>query len=258
MRVAAGTVLVAAIVLASAPADAGTTRPLLGLTATPARVELAGSGSALVRIANPGKSTVVVDVARAGFSLDRRGRPGVSEHVGPRSAVPWLSVRPQRFALRAGAGRLLQVRSRLPRHVEPGDHDAVVLLVTRRVRGQAVALRMRIGIVVRVRAPGKVVRRMVLRGARVRRVGRTRLLELLVVNRGNVTETLDRSTVGVVLRHGSTRARLHPEARELRPRTSGLVQVLYRGRLRGWVTAGVRIAAEPGGRVVTRSFRIRL
>ncbi len=258
MRAAAGAVLVAAIVLASAPADASTTRPLLGLTATPARVELAGSGLALVRIANPGRTAVVVDVARAGFSLDRRGRPHVSAHGGPRSALRWLSVRPRRFALRAGGSRLLQVRSRLPRRVEPGDHDAVALLVTRRVRGQAVALRMRIGIVVVVRAPGRVVRRVVPRRLHVRRAGRRRVLELLVVNRGNVTETLDRSTVRVVLRHGSTRARLRPEARELRPRTSGLVQAPYRGRLRGWVTAGVRITAEPGGRVVARTFRIRL
>jgi hypothetical protein len=258
MRAAAGTMLVAAIVLASAPAGASTTRPLLGLTATPARVALAGSGEALVRVANPGTSPVVVDVGRAGFSLDRRGRPRVTRHGGPRTAIPWLTVRPRRFALRGGSSRLLHVRSRLPARAEPGDHDAVVLLVTRRVHGRAVALRMRIGIVVRVRAPGRVVRRMVLRHAHVRRVDRTRVLELLVVNRGNVTETLDRSNVRVVLTHGAARARLRAAPRELRPRTTGLLQLPYRGRLRGWVTARVRIAAEPGRRVVARTFRIRL
>ena len=54
--------------------------------------------------------------------------------------------------------------SRLPMTVEPGDHDALVLLTTRPRRGPAVAVRMRIGVVVVVRAPGRVVRRLALRG----------------------------------------------------------------------------------------------
>jgi hypothetical protein len=259
MRNAAGIALAAAVlVLASAPAGAGTTRPLFGLTATPARISLAGSGLAVVRVANPGRSAVVVDVGRSGFSLDRRGRPRVVRHGGPRAATAWLSVRPRRFVLRAGTSRLLRVTSRLPRRVEPGDHDAVVLLTTRRVRSEAVALRMRLGIVVRVLAPGRVVRRMVIRRLHVRRARRTRVLELLVANRGNVTETVDRRTVHVVLQRASAHAAPRPEARELRPRTGGVIQLPYRGRLRGWVTAHVRITMATGGRVIARTFRIRL
>lgn len=258
MRHATGIALAAALVLVPAPAGAGTTRPLVALTATPARVALPGAGRATVRVANPGRSAVVVDVGRAGFSLDRRGRPKVLRVGGARAATTWLALRPRRFVLRPGAVRVLGITSRLPRRVEPGDHDAVVLLTTRRLRGHGVALRMRLGVVVVVRAPGRVVRRVLPRRLRVGRVGRSRVLELLVVNRGNVTETLDRRTVHIVLRRSSRRAWPRAEARELRPRTNGLVEVPYRGSLRGWVTARVRIAPEPGWPAVVRTFRIRL
>ena len=48
------------------------------------------------------------------------------------------------------------------------------------------------------------------------------------------------------------------EPRELRPRTSGVVQLRYGGRLRGRVTAQARIVGPPGIRQVARTFRIRL
>jgi len=84
-----------------------------------------------------------------------------------------------------------------------------------------------------------------------------RLFELLVANKGNVTETLGRGQVDVVLaRAGRTIARLRPVPRELRPRTSGLVQLRYRGSIRGVVAVRVRIAA--GRTTVLRTFRIRL
>lgn len=83
------------------------------------------------------------------------------------------------------------------------------------------------------------------------------MLELLVVNRGNVTETLDRGRVRIFQR-GTSRASVAADARPLRPRTSGIVRFRYRGRLRGWVTVQARIAAEPGGPRATRTFRIKL
>ena len=94
-------VLLAALVLAPASAGASTTRPPLGLTATPAHVALAGFGRAMVRVTNPGASPVVVDVARAGFALDLRGRPKVVSRGGTRAASSWLTVRPPRFVLAA-------------------------------------------------------------------------------------------------------------------------------------------------------------
>ncbi|HET6683255.1 MAG TPA: hypothetical protein VFG75_06120 [Gaiella sp.] len=248
----------AAVVLAPASAGASTTRPMLALTATPARVALAGSGLATVRVVNPGRGPVFVDVARAGFSLDRRGRPKIARRGGLRAATAWLAVRPRRFVLHPGASRLLTVRSRVPRRAEPGDHDALVLLTTRRRRSGGVAVRMRIGVVVVVRAPGRVIRRLALRRVHVRRGRRVRLVELVVANRGNVTETLERGQIRVELRHGGARASLRSEPRELRPRTSGVVQLHYAGRLRGWVTARAWVVGPPGANSLVRTFRIRL
>jgi hypothetical protein len=256
MKMCAAALALAAVVLVPASAGAGTNRPPLALTATPARVALAGSAVATIRVANAGTSPVVVDVARAGFALDLRGRPKMLARAD--GAASWLSVRPGRFVLPAGTSRSLAVASRLPARVEPGDHDALVLLTTRPRRGAAVSMRMRIGIVVVVRVPGHVVRRLVVRGARVRHAAGHRIVEVAVVNRGNVTETLDAGRVHVVLTRRGTTVRLRATSRELRPRTRGLVELPYRGRLSGWVTARVQIAAPPGGQPVQGVFRMRL
>ena len=251
-------VLLAALVLAPASAGASTTRPPLGLTATPAHVALAGFGRAMVRVANPGASPVVVDVARAGFALDLRGRPKVVSRGGARAASSWLTVRPPRFVLAAGASRSLMLSSRLPSRVEPGDHDALVLLTTRPRRGSGVLVRMRIGIVVVVRAPGRIVRRLSLGPLRVRRERGARILELDVRNRGNVTESLERGDVGLTLRRGSAEIRVRAEPRDLRPRTGGIVQFRYRGALQGWATATARITGKPGRAAVSRTYRVKL
>jgi len=246
------------LVLVPAPAGAGTTRPPLGLAVTPARVALAGTGRATVRVTNPGVRAVVVDVARAGFSLDLRGRPHVVARAGVRSARPWLTVRPGRFVLPAGATKWLTVASRLPRRAEPGDHDALVLLTTRPWRSAGVAVRMRIGVVVVVRAPGRIVRSVAIRGLRIRRARRARTLELVLANRGNVTETIHAARVRLVLVCKGARSSVRAETRELRPRTNGVVQLPYRGRLVGWVTARVRLTLEPGRPVLSRTFRVKL
>ncbi len=250
----------AALVLVLAPASAGasTTRSPLGLTVTPARVALLGTGQASVRITNPGLGTVVVDIARAGFSLDLRGRPHVVSRAGRRSATSWLSVRPGHFVLPTGATRWITVSSLLPRRTEPGDHVALVLLTTRPWRSGGVAVRMRIGVVVVVRAPGRVVRSVGLRALRVRRAGHARTLELVLANRGNVTETIDASRIRLSLVRKGVRSSLRPETRQLRPRTSGVVLFRYRGKRSVWATARVRLALEPGLPVVTRTFRVKL
>ena len=197
-----------------------------------------------------------VDAERAGFSLDLRGQPRVARSAG-RAATSWLAVRPARFVLGAGASRSLIISARLPPRVEPGDHDALVLLTTRPRSGPGVAVRMRIGVVVVVRAPGRVVRRLALGGLRARPARGARVLELWLANRGNVTETLTRGRVRVILTRGPATAGLSAPARILRPRTSGIVELPYRGGLRGWVTARASIVT-PGQPVVRRSFRVRL
>lgn len=242
-----------ALVLALAGTSAA--RPPIALTASPARVTLLGSGETAIQVRNTGSTPVVVDVARAGFRLDLRGRPRI---VPPGAADRWLRMRPRRLALAPGGLASLTVAARLPRRAEPGDHDALVLLTTRPRRAAGVAVRMRLGIVVVVRAPGRIVRRLELRGLRVRRAGRARMLELLVVNRGNVTELLRRGRVTLTLRRpGHAPWRLRPETRKLRPRTRGILEFRYRGGLRGWLTVQARVSAG-NGVVARRTYRIRL
>jgi hypothetical protein len=235
----------ASLVLVPAAAGASAGRPSIALTASPARVTLLGSGQARVQLSNRGSRPVVVDVARAGFALDLRGRPRIMPPGRARAADSWLTLRPRRLVVASRGSASLTVAAKLPRRVEPGDHDALLLLTTRPHLTGGVAVRMRIGVRVVVRAPGAIVRRLDLRQLLVRRAGHTRLLELFVVNRGNVTETLLRAHVELTLRRpGQGQSRVRPRSRELRPGTRGIVQFVYRGRLRGRVSARVTIALE--------------
>ena len=219
-----------AVAFALVPAAAGTSAPAparpLALTAAPARVAFRGGGDATVRIRNTGTRRVVVEAALAGFALDLRGRPHVVARRHARSAAPWLTLRPARFTLTPHSVAHLHVTARLPRRVEPGDHDALVLLSTRPVARARVAVRLRLGVVVLVRAPGTVVRRVQLGRLRVGRRRGKRALELIVANAGNVTErllhvhaVLSRPSTG---RHVTTVA---AAARDLRPRTRGLFEL---------------------------------
>jgi hypothetical protein len=257
MRRTAG-LLLAALVLVPASAGTSTARPPLALTATPAHVSIAGSGRATVHVANPGTAPLVVQASRAGFSLDLRGWPQIVPRDGRDAPARWLTVQPGTFVLPAGSSRALTVSSRLPARVEPGDHDALVLLTTRPRRSAGVAVRLRVGVVVVVRAPGRVVRRLVLRELRVRSTDRARALELLVANRGNVTETLARGRVRIALSRRGKRATLAAEPRDLRPGTTGVVVARYDARDRGWTTVSVEIGSAEGGPGVRRSFRAKL
>jgi len=255
---------VAAACCLLAPASAGASggaRPPAALSVSPSRLDLPGAARQTIRLANPGTSRVVVDVARAGFALDRRGRPLVTAGAaGTRSAATWLTMRPSRLSLAPGGSATLTVVSRLPRRAEPGDHGALVLLTTRPARAGKVAVQMRLGIVVTVRAPGKVVHRLALASLRVRRLARSRLLELALANRGNVTESLGRGSIRVrLLRGRRLLADLRATPRDLLPRTSGVVDLRYGGRARGRLRAVV--TASPGGsgsRPVRRTFSVRL
>ena len=257
MRRSAGAVL-AVLALASASAGASASRPVLALTATPTRVTLAGAQRATLAVTNPGSRPVVVDVGRAGFVLDKRGRPHIAPRDAPRAATAWVSVRPARFLLPPGATRALTVLSRPPRRAEPGDHDALVLLTTRPRHGAGVAVRMRIGVLVVVRAPGRIVRRLAVGPVHVVRHRQARVLELLLVNRGNVTERLRRGSVRVTLVRGAMRPTLRAGAREIRPQTSAVLPLPVRRNIRGWFTARVEVASEALRPVVVRTFRIRL
>ncbi len=255
LRVAGLAVLLA---LASASAGASGARPPVALTASPAHVELAGSGRATVRVTNSGTSRVVLDVRRAGFALDLRGEPRiVGQDAGRRSAAAWLGVRPPTLTIGSGESGSVTIASSVPARAEPGDHDALVLFTTRRRVRDGLAVRVRMGVVVVVRAPGKVVRRLALRGLRAVRTRRGRLLELVVVNRGNVTESFTRGrTVVSVERDGRRLARLTAATRSLRPGTRGVLQFPLRRRLRGNVVARVDLVYGAGR--ILHVYRLRL
>jgi hypothetical protein len=248
-----------ALASASAGASAVALRDPVALTAVPAHVALDGTGSATVRVRNSGTRRVAVDVAQAGFALDLRGRPRVVDGRDGRSAVGWLTLQPTHFTLGPRAAASLVVSARVPEHAEPGDHDALVLLTTRPVAGARVAVRLRLGVVVVVRAPGTIVRRLELRRLRVVRRRGIRALELAVVNAGNVTEQL-RHVRAVVRRARSGRAVATAAARprEVRPATRGLLEFRLRTRARGRFTARVVVPGESGRATIRRTFRVRL
>lgn len=248
---------IGALVLVPAAA-AGSSRPVVALTASPAHVQLVGADRRAIRVANPGSEPVVVDVATAGVSFSARGRPRISRAgaEGRRDVSSWLVARPNRIALAAGASAELGLVSSPPRSAEAGDHAALILLTTRAAGAAEVGVRMRVGVTVLVRVPGTIRRLLAVRSLRVRGLGRRRVLELVVVNAGNVVERLRRGRLTVSLFAGRKRlAELRPPPRELLPGTSGIFELGYRYRLRGPVRA--LVALGPGKHVV-RSFRLRL
>jgi hypothetical protein len=249
-----------AVGVALVPAAAGAGPPkALGLTAAPARVAFRGGGSASVRLRNPSEESVVVDVASVGLALDLRGQPRIVRRPGSRSASRWLTLRPAHFTLAPHTAARLLVVAKVPTHAEPGDHDAIVLLSGRPRARARVSIRLRLGVVVVVRAPGAVTRRLRLRGLRLTRREGRRALELVVVNAGNVTERL--LHVRAILSRLSSRRRVAiivASVRDLRPVTRGLLEFRLRTSATGPVTARVVVPAEPGRRVLRRTYRLRI
>jgi hypothetical protein len=246
-----------ALVPASAGASAG--RPPVALTATPAHVVLAGSARTSVRVTNSGTQRVAVDVSRAGFALDLRGRPRIVWSRSARSAAGWLTLQPAHFTIGPRSTASLVVTAKVPRGAEPGDHDALALLGTRPIASGRVGVRLRLGLVVVVRAPGPIVRRLELHALRVVRVGRVPALELTIVNLGNVTESLRGARVVLSkARNGRVVATASASNRDVRPRTRGIVAFRYRRTLHGWMTVRVVIPADGGRKRLQRTYRIRL
>jgi hypothetical protein len=203
-----------------------------------------------VTVRNPGARRVVVEVARSGYALDLRGRPRIA-----RKRAIWFRARPSRLVLDPGRAASLRVDAAIPRHAEPGDHPSLLLLTTRPLQAKAVALRMRLGVVVVVRVPGRVVHR--LQPLRLRAHGK-RTLELLVANGGNVTESITGACLRLELRRGKrVLVVVRPLPRDVLPRTRGLVVFRYAVKLHGRVTA--RIVTRPSCSLrVQRTFPLRL
>ena len=225
------------------------------LTATPARVQLTGAQNAALRVRNRGTSRVVVDVQRAGFALDLRGRP----RIVPVRPSAWLTVTPRRVAVAAGGVATLTVRGRVPHGAAPGDRTGLLLLSTEPPSDASVAVRLRLGIVVVLRVPGTVLHRLAVQGLGVGRSAGLRTFRLSLANTGNVTELLTARRVVVTFRRGrKVFARLHPAARELLPRSRAVLELRWRTAVRGALTADVSIAPVAGAGGARRTFEVSL
>ena len=233
--------LAACSVLALAPTPAaggvGAERPRVQLSVSPATVALTGAGARTVRVRNAGADVLIVNVTRVP------------------AARPWLRVVPGRLQLRSGATATLTLRVTPPPHAEPGDHRALVLLTTSRLRGGRVNVRLRLGVRVSMRVPGRILRRVSIEGLRVTR----RRLHVSVVNRGNVSVPLGRQLTATLIRGRARLARLRPRGqRTLPPGARAAVTLPYRGRAHGLVTVIVRIRLGAGTPAVERRYRARL
>ena len=250
--------LAAASLLAPASAGASGGRSPLAIAASPAHVRLAGTATATLRVTNWGSARVVADVGAAGFVLGLRGRPRIVRRpAGQRVAASWLTISPRRLVLPAGGSAVLRVSSAVPRRAEPGDHPALVLVTTRPRADARIGVRMEIGVVVVVRVPGAVVHRLALGRLSLRRHGARRLLELGIANLGNVTEPVGPGRLRVeLLQRGRVVGRARPARRQLLPRSRGVEEIAYRGRVTGPVE--VLVELTQGGRTMRRVFHLRL
>ena len=198
----------------------------LTLSVSPAHVSFVAPAARTIGLRNTGAERIEVTVTRR--ALDGRGAKG------------WLTVRPARVLLRAGAGARVTVRAGA-HSAAPGDHGLLLLLVGRRLDGKGVAVRLRLGVPVRVRMPGRIVRHLGIRGLAVRRHERSRDLLVSVANLGNVTEQLRGQVTVTIVRDLRVLSRLRPRRpRELFPGMRTLLTLRYAGGIRGPVTAVVR------------------
>lgn len=205
----------------------------IALTVSPAHAVLTTPASRTIDVLNTGTATVDVAVK------------------GPPSRL--LEIRPHRLTLLPGSHRLLTVRARAFARARTGDHELLVLLLARPPERSAVAVQMRVGVRLRVRVPGRLVRRIVVLGLRAHRKARPRLLLVSLANAGNVTEPLrGRLTVRLV-RRGHVISRLrYAGGRRLAPASHVVVPLPYRGDAHGMLDGVVRIGS------VERRYRLRL
>lgn len=251
--------MIAAIALTAAAlfTGSGVAPARLALSVSPAHVTLDAGDKATVRVGGTGGRRLVLRATVAGLALDTRGRPRIARL---RDAGPWLTVRPQTIS--AGRdGATFVVTSRRPARARPGDHSAIVLVTATVARSKtAIAVEMRVGLVVTVRVAGRRIRRVEVIAAHVRRLPgkRDRLVLLTVANRGDVIESIGGAQLEItLLRHGRTVARLRLPRRKLLPRTSAVVKFRWPAHIRQGLVARIAVA-RPGGGTTTRAFRLKL
>jgi hypothetical protein len=226
--------LLALVLAAVAPASAGAPRRV-GLVVWPARSTLAAGTATSLHVANHTRHSMSLTVRAVGLALDLRGAPRVIRSSAGTSLV---SIGRHQVAVAAGRVEVVRVRARAAHGSAAGDRPALVLVTARSAGGAGIGVQVRIGVPVEVRVPGAVHRQLQIGPMHVRR----RRLDLLVRNRGNVEERLDRGTALVEVWRASRRlATLHPRPRDLLPHTRGLLEFRVPKRFRGQVRLVVRI-----------------
>lgn len=216
----------------------------VALAVSPARTVVRAPASRTVRLSNLSNEPLAVDVAWT--SLGRRIAPS-----------GWLYVGPRHLALPTGARALLTVRA--GPGASPGDHNLLVLVTGRPVQRSRIAVQLRVGVRVRVRAPGRLVHRLALSGLQAHRSKRKRALLVSITNRGNVTEQLRGHLSVTLLARGRAFSRLRfVRAREVYPGTRAVVALPYSGSVRGTVTAVVRVHVGGHVRALERRYRLLL
>jgi hypothetical protein len=220
--------------------------PPVALSVSPARMALVAPASRTIEVRNVGSERAVVAVAPR--SLDRLA-----------ATKDWLRVRPKRFVAPARSRTAVTLRVGANGLASPGDHRLLVLVVARPLSRTRLAVRVRLGVGIRVRVPGRIVRRLAVHGLRVRHHGEARDLLVSVANRGNVTEQLGGRVTVTLVRSGRLVSRLRLGGpRELFPGARTVFAMRYTGRIRGVVTAVVRVRFDGRLRPVARRYRLRL
>ena len=245
---AAATALATQVTVAAAPRTA--------LSVSPAHVAFDAGGRAALHVETGAGRRLRLRASVAGLALDRRGKPRVAAR---RDAAPWLSVSPETVDV-GPAGATLVIGSRRQPSSQAGEHSAVVLLTATAPSATGVAIELRVGVVVTVRVKGRLVHRVEVTAARLRRqpLRRYRLIELTFANRGNVIESIGGPRLRIVLlRRGRVIARFQAVRRKVLPHTAAVVVVAYRGHRHGPARIQV-VLPGPGGRIAVRSFPLRL
>jgi hypothetical protein len=232
-------------VIGAAPAT-----PAVSVTAMPERVTVTPTRAASVTVLNTGRTRVVVDASSVGYALDARGRPRLG------APVRLFVVSPLRLALRAGERAALRVVAAAGfGGLARGDHTGALLLATR-PQGGAIPVAVRIGVVVTLRVPGRLLRRLVLGRARVSR-GK---LVVPVRNVGDVDEWVGGRDVSlVVARAGRRPVRVFARPRHVLAHTRGLLELPWTVpraamlRVRTIVSPRLRPVVVP-----RRPYRLRL
>lgn len=135
----------------------------LVLTISPLKFELeAKKGETVIKevtLSNSSGSKVSIKAGAKDFvAAGEEGKPRfVSEEQSPWSMSRWIKARPARFELQPGERRKIRVIIKVPKDAEPGGHYAAALFSSTPSKGGQTGVVARLGSLILLRVPGKIV-----------------------------------------------------------------------------------------------------